>query len=196
MDVHLTDGFSAAQSLRQAFRNRRKVFALDDLPQFGPLHDGKARAAYFDETLALREHFGDDAFARWRSTVRDIQALRPERVLVWVSRSGADIIFLSMVAHFFAHSRLELWEVRAPPLGGIEGVGLYPEDRLALLLPSARRMDQAELTRLESDFQNYSSRSEHLRIADRDGVINFHREDYFDNDILDIARGNGPKPRW
>lgn len=183
-DVHLTNNMSAAASLRAVYKRRPKLIGIGDIPEFGPLDDGERRAAYLEDTLGGGEWFGSDAFDRWRVAVSEIGAINPERIIVWVSRSGSDIVFLSMVAYFFTDLASKLWVnfVQAPD--GFQGVGILSEEQLRQFLTTARPITADEASVLRSDFLTYAQRPEPLRLADANGKIKFCGDDHFDRDLL------------
>ncbi len=184
MELHLTNHQSAASSLRHALRKHPAVLAVGDLPEFGPLNDGVARARFFDETLALSDVFGDDAFSIWRETAARIREIAPDRVLVWVSRSGSDTVFLSMVARFLADTGAELWRVRAGAPDGFQSVGSLSSDMLAEFVGTETLIEADELRQLATDFETYASRPEMVRLVDAGDAISFNNEDCFDQSIL------------
>jgi hypothetical protein len=192
-DVHLVASNSAAGSLRVAVRELGlpgKVFCILDALDLGPLSDGRERLAFWRSLAApgysdeLPSQEWDDAFASWRELRRSVATEKPQRLLIWVSESGADYVLLRMACHWLPGEDVALWRVPVPPKGEYHAVAAHPPEALAAFAPRAVAIPRAEVTAMAEEHRRIAARPELLRECDVQGRLLFRTITAHDNFIL------------
>lgn len=192
-EVHLVASDSAAGSLRVAVRELGlpgKVFGILDALNLGPLSDGRERVAFwrslaapgYSDELPFQEW--DDAFAPWRELHRSVAAEKPQRLLIWVTESGADYVLLRMACHWLAAEDVALWRVPVPPEGEFHAVAAHPAEALATFAPRAVAIPRAEVAAMAEEYRRIAARPELLRECDAQGRLLFRPITAHDDFIL------------
>lgn len=194
-EAHIVHSPSDAITLRAALRDRYGVLCVDDQPDLGPLQDGRARGRFFRELWGVSASEGEpqreDLFAIWQEIARKLEAMSVKRLMIWTSRSGADFVFLRMVAHFLAGWRGDLRRVIVPPSHGMEGVALLAAEELLSAGQTSVAIDPNERAALATQFGAIAARPELLRLVDAEGNLNFHDLDFYDRSIVECC-----EPEW
>lgn len=205
-DVHLLCSLSAAGSLRQAFGRNPAIVTAEHFPDLGPLDDGRRRSRFLRDMLRAGSHeqdwerieafVPDDAFAPWTEARARIAETAPERLVVWVSGSGADHVHLGMAARFLGDTGVPLWTVPVPPVGDHHGVGIQYFERLRPMIETAVPLDAETCRRLAEEFDAIAARPEPLRMADPHGRLTFHDLSVYDDAILGHCTAEWKKGWW
>lgn len=192
-DIHLVASDSAAGSLRVAIGELGlpgKVFNIMDALNLGPLSDGRERVAFWRSLAApgysdeLPFQGWDDAFAPWRELRRSVAVEKPQRLLIWVSESGADYVLLRMACHWLAAEDAALWRVPVPPEGEFHAVAVHPPEALATFAPRAVAIGRAEVAAMAEEYVRVAARPELLRECDAQGRLLFKSITAHDDFIL------------
>lgn len=207
-DLHLVASLSAAGSLRVATQGlglTGDIFCVADDLSFGPLSDGRDRANVW-RTLAAddasepevgQRHFDEygfsaaDAFAPWRHLQKRLSHDPPNRVLIWVSESGADYVMLRMACHWLESSNASLWQVKVPPRQGHHSVAVHPPEALVTFARTAIPIAALEAKALADAFEDIASRPEPLRETDAQGRLLFKPISAHDALVLECC-----PPEW
>ena len=148
-----------------------------DALNLGPLSDGRERVAFWRSLLAPGysdeppSETWEDAFAPWRELCRYVAAEKPQRVLIWMSESGADYVLARMACHWLAEENVALWRVPVPPKDGFHAVAVYPPEALAAFAPEAIAIPRGEVTAMAKEYRCIATRPELLRECDATGRL-------------------------
>ena len=202
--LHIAQGDTAAGLLLQATRALAlpgRVHRIREDLSHGPLADGRARMAYMKACCrCLDEDFDpnpgvDDTDRQWRSLRQRVGRERPGAVAVWHSGSGADYVFLRMVASWLVDAGAPLCAVAVPPRGTDHGVGIYDTGRLAPMFERRRELAEAEVQTLAREFTAIRARPEPLRRYDG-AELQFLPMETYDARILERVRDDWGPAVW
>lgn len=192
-DLHLVWSWSAKASLQAALRQRTNVMRADNAPDLGPLNDGRQRGTFFRELYQSvgmdtgelgEEGLPTNAFSEWATIKEAIVDTNPDRVLIWISDSGADHVFLRMASHFLGDCGTQLWQVQVKTGDHFCAVGSLPGETLLSFLPSARKIDSGSIKRYADEFDAMAANPHLLRMATPEGHLTHHDLSFFDDAIL------------
>lgn len=189
--LHIVLGDSAGGSLKHACSTLGlpgNVIAIPDELSHGPLHDGRARAAYFRECIYGRYAdvgIPNDVFEEWHRLLRLIEEERPPVVVAWSSDAISDMIFLRMACWWLRGFAGSIESVNTSE-GGRHGVGVNGPERLRGLYDARIALDTATRQALAAEFAEMRDRCELLRVH-RDGKIDFVATDHFDAYVMSFA---------
>lgn len=161
-----------------------------DALNLGPLSDGRERVAFWRSLLAPGysdeppSEAWDDAFAPWRELRRSVAAEKPQRLLIWVSESGADYVLLRMACHWLTGEDVALWRVSVPPNDGFHAVAVHPPEALVTFAPKAVAIPQREVAARAEEYRCIAARPELLRECDAQGRLLFRSITAHDDFIL------------
>lgn len=189
-NIHLVNSHSAALSLREAQPAHDQVICIEDFPDMGPLDDGRRRAAFLNDLWRQSSsqpapRWPQDVFAAWEKARSELSRLAPERIIIWASNSGADHVFLRMLAHFL--EGLRLWHVSLQPFCGISSVAIYTPAQLQPLIGTATPISATRHIQLEREFRAIAARPEPLRLMGPEGTLVFAEMSFHDNEIANCC---------
>ena len=127
-----------------------------------------------------------DCFAPWQNLLSRLETKAPDRIVVWVSASGADHVFLRMACHRLRFHHVPLAVLAVPAAaGGYAAVGAHRQADLAGFHHQLRIAGTEERGAWAAAFETILARPEPLRLIDATNQLGFHGIAHYDETLLD-----------
>jgi len=189
--LHIVLGDSAAGTLKEACRTLGlpgRVHSIADELSHGPLHDGQARAVYFQTQIyghGADFRIPDDAFEDWTALARFVRDHEFGAITIWHSFAISDTIFLRM-----ACARLRGFDCRLDSVntseGSWHGVGTSNAKQLAAHYRQRVALSSDDRIGLADAFDEIVGRNDLLRVYNGEDIVSAS-SGYFDAYVLSFA---------
>lgn len=197
--LHIVLGDSASESLREAIATRGlpgTVFVYPDDLSNGPLHDGRARSAYWRGIYDL-DDIPDDVFAVW-DEVQERIATKPHLIpVVWSTDAVSDSVLHRMAIWRLRDFPNAIFGVNVTQLSRQCGLGLHEADDLRRAFDThLAPIESAKRRSLETEFVALMEANGGLRLHAQNGGILSVPADRLDHWILSFVGGDWTRPAW
>lgn len=195
-DLHIVLGDSPAGSLREACTQLGlggEVHPVADELSHGPLHDGRARAAYFRTEIYGRfpdAGLPDDVFYDWSSMSRILENGLHDAIAIWHSDAISDAIFLRMACSRLRDFAGTILSINTSEGRAWHGVGINSPEQLAAHFEHRSAIDVDQRYALADQFAEIVARRDLLRIWQH-GSIATANKDYYDSYVMSFI-----SPEW
>ena len=166
-----------------------KVVNPDDSAGIGPLDDGIKRLEFLaglgyglamDSKLIL----SGNAFRRWGKLLRRLSKSPVKRIIIWVSGSGSDYVFLRMACWWLEAVPIDLFVLRVPAKDNCYHTAEYPPGELASMMDRVQLLPLSERAMLSREYEYIARQPELLRECDTEGKLLFRALDFHDPLVL------------
>lgn len=197
--LHIVLGDSAGETLREAIATRGlpgTVLVIPDDLSNGPLHDGRARSAYW-RMIGAGDDVPDDVFAVWDGLQESI-ATNPQRMpVIWSTDAVSDSVLLRMAVWRLRDFPGAIASVNVTRLSRQCGLGIHEVDELKRAFDGHLIVvDAVERKRLEAEFLALRDADAGLRLhASSGGILNV-TADRLDRWLLSFVGDDWTRPAW
>jgi hypothetical protein len=198
--LHIALGDSAGDTLKDACATLGlpgDVLAISDDLSNGPLHDGRARSAYWRSLGEDFDEMPDDMFAVWHGLHERIAANAQLMPVIWSTDAVSDSVL----------HRMAVWRLRDFP-GGVAsvnvtrltrqcGLGIHKADQLKRAFDEHLQIiDANERRALEQEFVALRDANGGLRLHAQGGGILSVPADRLDHWLLSFVGNDWLRPAW